>query len=126
MLTTTPRPGTDLVTIEFSGGLDGGAMRACQETLVRVQREHGTLRLLAIYGDVDLRAMEPAALWEDLKNVPVIRHVERCAIVADQEWVRRVSTVAAPFVPGELRTFAPDELAAARAWIDRPTTRERS
>ena len=117
MLTTHVEPGTNLVTIEFSGDLDAEEMTACRHELEKVQAEHGTLRILARYGDVELTHISPRAYWEDLKNVPLVRHVEKCAIVAHQRWIRTISDVAGKAIPGELRTFDWDDTDAARTWL---------
>lgn len=117
MLTTEVEAGTNLVTIEYSGSLDAEEMKACRRVLERVVDEHGSVRLLARYGEVDVRHIEPKAIWEDLKNIPVIRHVERCAIVAHQDWLRRISDLAGHAIPGEIRTFDTDQVEQARAWV---------
>ena len=117
MLTTQVEAGTDLVIIDYSGALNADEMKACRAVLEQVVAEHGSLRLLARYGDVDLRHIEPQAIWEDLKNIPIIRHVERCAIVAHQDWLRRISDVAGHALPGEIRTFDVGQEAQARVWV---------
>ncbi|WP_040156998.1 SpoIIAA family protein [Mobilicoccus massiliensis] len=117
MLTTDVRPGTNLVTIEYSGALNADEMVACRAVLERVQEEHGTLRLLARYGEVDMTHIEPRAMWEDLKNIPLIRHVEKCAIVAHQDWLRTISDVAGRVLPCEVKTFHLDEYDAALTWV---------
>lgn len=117
MLTTHVEPGSNVVEIEFSGDLHADEMAACRHELERVQAEHGTIRLLARYGDVSLTHITPHAYLEDLKNIPLVRHVERCAIVAHQRWVRAISDVGGRIIPGELRTFDWDQTDAARAWV---------
>ncbi|WP_169316330.1 STAS/SEC14 domain-containing protein [Mobilicoccus pelagius] len=116
-MTTQIEPGTNVVTIEVGGDLGADEMAACRRTLEEVEAEHGSLRLLARYGDVDLTRIAPRAYLEDLENVPLVRHVERCAIVAHQRWVRAVSELGGRIVPGELRTFDRGETDAARAWL---------
>ena len=118
MLTTHVEPGTNLVTIEYSGSLDAEEMKACRTVLEQVVAEHGSLRLLARYGDVDMRHIEPGAIWEDLKNIPIIRHVDRCPIVAHQDWLRRISDIAGHVIPGDLRTFDLNQEAEARSWVE--------
>lgn len=117
MLTTTHRQGTNIVEIEFEGALTAEAMKRCHDTLTAVVREHGSLRLLARYGAIDLHHVEPAAFWEDLKNTVLIPKLERCAIVADQAWVRAISDAVAPLLPGALRTYEPRQVSEARSWI---------
>ena len=117
MLEAHVTPGSNVVEIDCSGSIDADQMVRCRETLERAVAEHGKLRLLARYGEVDLRHSEARAFWEDLKNVPLIRHVERCAIVAEERWMRTISDVAGPILPCELRTFTPAQEAEAQAWV---------
>ncbi|MBP7000688.1 STAS/SEC14 domain-containing protein [Amaricoccus sp.] len=45
---------------------------------------------------------------------------ERVAIVTDIDWIARSVRVFAPLIPGEVRVFPTDALAAARDWISAP------
>lgn len=117
MLQTHVEPGTNLVRIDFAGSLDAESMTACRETLQRVVDQQGSLRLLGHYGAVDLRHIEPRAFWEDLKNVRLLPHIERCAIVADQAWLRHISDLFGPLLPCEVRTFDLDSEPEALAWL---------
>ncbi|GMA40241.1 STAS/SEC14 domain-containing protein [Mobilicoccus caccae] len=117
MLTTTVLGGTNIVEIEFSGHLEADAMAECHRTLQQTIDEHGSIRLLARYGEIDLRKIEPAAFWEDLKNTVLIPKIDRCAIVAEQGSLRRVSEVVGRVLPAEIRTFEPADDAQARLWV---------
>jgi hypothetical protein len=39
------------------------------------------------------------------------------AVVTDKDWIRHAAAAAGWLAPGELRIFAPDETAAAKAWV---------
>lgn len=117
MLRTQVEEGSNLVRIDFSGTLDADEMQACHAALQRVIDERGSLRLLGHYGAVDLRRIEPRAFWEDLKNVKLIPRIDRCAIVADQAWLRRISDALGPLLPCELRTFDLASQTEALAWL---------
>jgi hypothetical protein len=47
-----------------------------------------------------------------------VRKVERVAVVADQTWIRQLAELGHLFTRAELKVFAMDELAQARAWIE--------
>lgn len=104
MLTTTRIPGTALVEIDFAGPLDTASMAECHRILAEVIDEYGHARLLVRYDPLDLRHSEPAAFVEDLRNVVLIPKIERCAMVADQTWLRTLSDLSGKVLPIELRS----------------------
>jgi hypothetical protein len=65
--------------------------------------------------------MEPAALWADLKlGVRILgdlKHVTRCAVVADQKWMKYGVKVADLVLPGEVRLFSSAHISEARDWL---------
>ena len=62
--------------------------------------------------------MELAALWTDIRlGVPFAQKVDRVAVVADQKWIRQLAELGHLFTRAELKVFALDDLAQARAWI---------
>jgi stage II sporulation SpoAA-like protein len=79
------------------------------------------LRILAVL-DEQFHGLEPSAGWEDVKaglDLGIRHHSawERCAVVADAEWVRRATALFGWMAPGEFRVFGLGELAAAKAWL---------
>lgn len=119
MLTTQVQDSTNLVTIDYSGALDADELIAARQALKKVIEEHGTVRLLVRYGDIDMHHVELRALWEDLKNAALIGHIERCAIVADQQWLRVVSDAAGAVLPPQIETFSLCHYDTAREWVNR-------
>jgi hypothetical protein len=48
----------------------------------------------------------------------MIRKVDKVAVLTDQGWVQNLAAVESLLVPNlEIRSFAPDAEAAARAWL---------
>ena len=71
------------------------------------------------------RGLDLGALWEDLKAAGSVglKHRSswhRMAVVTDKDWIRHGAAAAGWLAPGELRLFAPDETAAAKAWVAGP------
>lgn len=122
MLTTHVHEGENLVEIDFGGALEADEMIACRQALQAVIAEHGNVRLLVRYGELHMTHSEPRAFWEDLKNASLIPHIERCAIVAHQRWLRTLSEVAGALVPTRIKTFDLDAEAEAAAWIGAHST----
>ena len=76
-----------------------------------------TVRFLYHLGE-EFSGFEAAAMWDDAKMG--LRHVtgwERVAVVSDVEWVRAAMRIFGLAIPGHLRVFRNDELAAAKRWI---------
>jgi SpoIIAA-like len=66
--------------------------------------------------------LDLGALWEDLKAAGSVglKHRsswQRMAVVTDKDWIRHAAAAAGWLAPGELRLFAPDETAFAKAWV---------
>ncbi|MCP3727687.1 STAS/SEC14 domain-containing protein [Paraburkholderia sp. CNPSo 3272] len=63
--------------------------------------------------------MEPKALWTDMTlGVSLARKVTRAAVVADAGWIRASMHLARFFTKAEIKSFHPNELEQARAWIN--------
>ena len=59
-----------------------------------------------------------AAIWQDTKlGVGKLRHWERIALVGDADWLRRSIHALGWMMPGEVKMFGTEEVAAAREWI---------
>ncbi|MBO9498026.1 MAG: STAS/SEC14 domain-containing protein [Novosphingobium sp.] len=76
----------------------------------------GKIRVLEVIDH--LEGIEPAAFWEDLRQgLPMFGRIERAAVVSDRRWIEVLSRIGNVFSSGEIRTFEPGEIAAARAWL---------
>jgi hypothetical protein len=85
----------------------------------------GEARVLLVLGP-RFERFSAGAMWQDAKMA--FQHVRwaRAALVTDVEWVRHLTGAFGWMVPGEFRTFAVAERAAATAWVagdvDRPAS----
>jgi hypothetical protein len=80
-------------------------------------REHGPLRVLVLMED--WHGWDSlGALWEDAKmDAHLNEHIERIAMVGDEEWERWMTKLSKPFADGRLRYFDAADLDEAWAWV---------
>lgn len=68
----------------------------------------------------DFKGMEASALWEDIKfgfqHLGIIRKMKKVALVVNETWIETLMKLMTPIIPGEVKIFKPEEMAAARAW----------
>jgi len=78
--------------------------------------QHERLRLLFYIGDME--GFDLAALWEDvgfgLKHWCQFSHI---AFVTDHGWIKAMSAIFAPLIPGDIRVYSTADLEKARAWV---------
>lgn len=120
MLSTTVIDDTNIVDIRYTGKVTTEEMHATRQVIHETIDRHGTIRILAAYGDIELRRIEPRAYLEDLKLTSVIAHVDKLAVLSDSEWLTRLASTAAPALGVTVQTFAADAHAEALAWIRAP------
>jgi hypothetical protein len=92
-------------------------MEPIYATLERGEKLNIYFELADAFHGLDL-----GALWEDMKAAGSVglKHRsswQRMAVVTDKDWIRHAAAAAGWLAPGELRLFAPDETAAAKAWV---------
>ena len=92
-------------------------MKPIYATLERGEKLNIFFELEGNFDGLDL-----GALWEDLEAGATVglghrSSWQRMALVTDVTWIRHAAAVAGPLAPGELKLFAPDETAQAKAWI---------
>ena len=117
MLETTVQPGTNIVTLDAHGGITADEMLHMREVLDEVLRDHDSVRMVAIRGDIDVGDIPPKALWLDLTSAGYVRKLERLAVVTDVDWEAKVSEWTSELLHIPTRRFRLDERAAAQAWI---------
>ncbi|MDX1492468.1 MAG: STAS/SEC14 domain-containing protein [Longimicrobiales bacterium] len=75
------------------------------------------LRLLYAFRD-EFEGFTPEAAWEDANLAfEHLDDVERCAVVSDHAWVRKVSQIADALTPAHVRTFPCDDWDDAVSWL---------
>jgi len=119
MFTVTPN-GINRVDIEFSGKLDTDEMKAALDELESKTQGIENGRMLYRVGDFALPTL--GAIGIEFSRLPamfgLIRRFDRCAVLADQEWIKKVSEIEGALIPGvEIKGFGLDEEDAAEAWL---------
>jgi hypothetical protein len=109
-------PSSPVVEIAVSGRLTDLELR---ETIKRLKADmelNGKTRVLESIAD--FTGMEPAAVWTDITlGPPLVRKITRAAVVADAGWIRGLTTLSSIFVKADIKSFRPDQIAEARAWL---------
>lgn len=115
------RTGDHRVDVTFSGKIDADGMQVMLDELMNASTgfEHG--RMLYRIEQFDLPTL--GALVIELSRVAqlfiLIRRFDRCAVIADQAWVRTASQIEGALIPGlQIKAFAPDQTALAEAWMN--------
>lgn len=117
MLETTVKPGTNIVTIDYRGGLTVENEQRMRQVFDEVLRDHGNLRVLAVLGSIDVSAVEPKAAWMDMKAAGYLKRLDRLAVVSDAAWVSKLTESTAELAHVSVRTFPADQHKSALAWI---------
>jgi hypothetical protein len=88
---------------------------------IREKLERGERVSFLVETAPDFHGLDLGALWEDVKVAGSVglkyrSSWERLAVVTDKDWMRHGVAAFGWVVPGEIRVFEPDALAAAKAW----------
>lgn len=112
-----PQSQDDVLGVRVSGTLTEADYDRLIPFLEARVREHGPLRVLVLMED--WHGWDSiGALWEDAKmDARLNEHVERIAMVGDEEWERWMSKLSRPFAEGQLRYFDAADLDAAWTWV---------
>jgi len=119
MFKITPN-GPNRIDIEFSGKLDSDEMKTALDELVAGAREIENGRMLYRVGDFALPTIGAMVIefWRLPSMLGLIRRFDRCAVLADQKWLKTISEIEGALIPGvEIKGFGLDEEAAAEAWL---------
>jgi hypothetical protein len=119
MFTVIPN-GPNRIDIEFSGKLNSEQMKLALDELIEKAAGIENGRMLYIVGSFQLPTF--AAMVLELSYVPrmfgLIRRFKRCAVLADQKWLKTIGEIEGALIPGlEIKGFNTDEKAAAEAWL---------
>lgn len=112
--------GPNRVDIDYSGKLDVEEMKAALDSLAEQTADIENGRMLFRVGSFELPTM--GAMAEELSRLPsmlgLLRKFDRCALLADQQWLKTVAELEGTVIPGvEIKGFGRDEHAAAEAWL---------
>jgi hypothetical protein len=116
MIRYSTQPGSPVVEIAVEGSVTNKNLEEAINALHSAFDQDGKTRVIEIIQH--FTGMELAALWTDIRlGVPLAQKIDRIAVVADQRWVRQLAGLGRLFTRAELKVFALDDLAQARAWI---------
>ena len=107
----------NVIGVRVTGTLTSSDYEELRPKLEQRTREHGPLRVLILMED--WHGWDSLmALWEDLKtDVRLNEHVERLAMVGEEDWEQWMTEISKPFARGTLRYFDVDELEEAWSWV---------
>ncbi|XAL99509.1 STAS/SEC14 domain-containing protein [Phycisphaeraceae bacterium D3-23] len=119
MFTIRPN-GPNRLDLSLSGKLDKEQMaRVLDDFLAKAEGiEHG--RMLYRISDFHLPSL--GAIGVELVRMPkllkCIGRFDKCAVLAEKTWLKKVSEIEGALIPGlEIKAFDLDEEAAAQAWL---------
>ncbi|MTI43079.1 SpoIIAA-like protein [Roseibium hamelinense] len=111
----------DRVDIRFSGKLDAEGMEDGLQRLIESSKDMQSGKLF--YRITDFAIPEMPALAVEFKYLPslfqLIGKYEKCAVVCDTDWVRKVAEFEGMLMPGlTIRAFEPEREEEAEAWLE--------
>lgn len=118
----TTRVSDNRVDVVFNGKLDKEGMKIALDDMIRQAHGISDGAMLVQVGQFEMPTL--GAMAVELSRIPqllrFIRQFDRVAVVAGQEWVRKMSTIEGAMIPGlNLKAFAPGQSAEAEAWLAR-------
>lgn len=117
MLTASTIENSNVVTADYSGGLDVDDEKNLRSVLQEAVDKNGKIRLLATIGDIDLGRVEPKAAWMDLRAAGFLDDVEKLAVVSDASWLTHVTEWVGDLTSMTVQTFPSGQRDNAVAWI---------
>jgi hypothetical protein len=108
------------VDIELSGILDSDTMRAGLDDLIKYS--DGVVDGRMLYRITDFSMPTLGAFGVEFTRLPqlfgLIRKYDRCAVLCDTEWVRKIAEIEGALFPGlEIQAFDLKDSIAAEAWL---------
>lgn len=106
----------DLIAIQIDGKLDKSDYDKITPLIDKTVKEYGKIKL---YIQIDnIEGIEPKAFVEDVKTYfKHFNHINKIAVVGENDWQKLWSNVTSPFVSGEIKFFRQSEVVEARKWI---------
>lgn len=114
------KKGANRIDFEFSGKLDSEAMEIALDELFSSAKdiEHGHMLCRVIDYDLPKLGAIGVELSRLLETFRFIKKFVRAAVLANKNWVKRVSEIEGILIPGlEIKAFNMNEEAEAEAWL---------
>jgi hypothetical protein len=108
----------NVIAFKFTGKVTGDDYETVLIPAMEAALEkYDKVRALAQMGP-EFSGFEASAMWDDAKvGLKHYTNWEKIALVTDVEWVIHSVKVFGVLVPGEVKLFSNDQLAAALAWV---------
>ena len=112
--------GENRVDIELSGKLTSDDMRVALDELINKSENIEQGRMLYTISDFDFPSL--GAIGVEFSRFPelmrLIKKYDRCAVLADQKWIKNISELEGHLFPGvEIKAFNLKEREVAEAWL---------
>lgn len=120
MLETTVQTGTNIVRVDYHGGLTVEDEQRLRDVLDAVIRDHGGARMLVTIGEIAVSAVQPRAVWMDLQAAGYLKRIDRLAVVTDASWTTKIFDWTGEHTHLAVRTFPAAQHETALAWITQP------
>lgn len=120
MLNTSVIEDTNIVTLDFGGSLDVDDEQRLRSALDPVIEQHGSARILAAIGEIDVGRVEPKAAWMDLKAAGYLGKIDRLAVLSDASWLTRISEWTGELTSLRVETYSSEQRDQAMAWLSQP------
>jgi len=113
-----PQTEGSLIAIQVSGKLTAEDYESeWAPRLSEAIEQYGKVRIV-VYIDETFDGWEAAALWEDTKfGLAHISGPEKVALVGGPDWIRKLTDLVGPLIPGSYKTFPVGELDDAFEWV---------
>jgi len=114
------RPSANRLDIELRGTIDAETMRQALDDLFEESQGIENGRMFYRITDFSLPTAE--AIGVELRHLPklfqLIGKFDRCAVLSDEGWLRRVAEIEGAFLPGlDIKSFELKDSEAAEAWL---------
>lgn len=106
----------NLLAMHISGQIDGAEIEKMTPLLDKLIDENENPVVYAEVHDLDVPTAR--AVWKDLKNIPRYNKLDKCAVVADKQWLEFVTKVSGVIMRPQMKYFSFDEKEKALQWIN--------
>lgn len=115
------RKGNNRLDIELSGKLDSDEMIVALDELESKAKDIQNGRML--YDVIDFNLPSLGAIVIEFSRLPsmfgMLRKFSKAAVLADKDWLRKVSELEGVLIPGlEIKAFSRERKEEAEAWLE--------
>ena len=109
----------NLLEVTIYGKLKGDEFKSISEQMQPTLDSWEEINIIEVIKDYE--GVEFSALMQDLKfgikNLSKLKKFNRCAVVADQKWIKNISNLLDGVTDAKVKSFDTTELNDARQWV---------